>query len=137
MALGRSRLKRTKSAAYSAFRAKPAKNSPRTAEAMAAGHKSLYFRVFFRFSIPPSVLDFQGKKCNVDVMGNEKFEDISVLKALVRLRTGGLLHPDDSKVLLERLQTDWGRKAAADLLSDNHEAFAEAKSLLRRFSVAA
>ena len=70
-------------------------------------------------------------------MGNEKFEDVSVLKALVRLRAGGLLHPDDSKVLLERLQTDWGRKAADDLLSDNHEAFAEAKSLLRRFSIAA
>jgi hypothetical protein len=70
-------------------------------------------------------------------MGNEKFEDISVLKALVGLRAGGLLHPHDSNVLVERLQTDLGRKAAADFLSDNHEAFAEAKSLLRRFSVAA
>ena len=69
-------------------------------------------------------------------MSNEKFEDISVLKALVQLRAAGLLHPHDSKVLVERLQTDWGRKAAADLLSDNHEAFAEAKNMLRRFSVA-
>jgi hypothetical protein len=43
-------------------------------------------------------------------MGNQKFEDISVLKALVRLRAGGLLHPDDSKVLIDRLQTDWGRQ---------------------------
>ena len=70
-------------------------------------------------------------------MGNEQFEDISVLKALVRMRAAGLLHPDDSNLLVARLQTDWGRKAAADFLSDNHEAFAEAKSLLRQFSVAA
>jgi len=70
-------------------------------------------------------------------MGNEQFEDISVLKALVRMRAQGLLHPDDAQVLLARLQTDWGRKAATDLLSDNQASFAEAKSLLRRFSVAA
>jgi hypothetical protein len=70
-------------------------------------------------------------------MGNQKFEDISVHKALVQLRARGLLHPDDSKVLIDRLQTDCGRQAAAALLSDNQGAFAEARSLLRRFSVAA
>jgi hypothetical protein len=73
----------------------------------------------------------------MNAMGNEQFEDISVLKALVRLRAAGLLHPDDTKVLVARLQTDWGRKAADAFLSDNHEAFAEAKSLLRQYSVAA
>ena len=80
---------------------------------------------------------FQRERCKILSHGNQKFEDISVLKALVQLRAGGLLHPDDSKVLIDRLQTDWGRQAAAAFLSDNHEAFAEARSLLRRFSVAA
>jgi hypothetical protein len=107
------------------------------AEATASGRKFLFFQVFFRCEIGLYALDFQGDKCNMAAMGNEQFEDISVLKALVRLRAEGLLHPDDTEVLLARLQTPWGRKAASDMLSGNNEAFAEAKSLLRRFSVAA
>lgn len=83
------------------------------------------------------VLDLRDESATSVLMGNEQFKDISVLKALVRLRAAGLLHPDDTKVLVVRLQIDWGRKAAADFLSDNHEAFAEARSVLRRFSVAA
>jgi hypothetical protein len=69
-------------------------------------------------------------------MSNEQFEDIAVLKTLAQLRRGNLLHRDDQEALLRQLKSDWGRKAATDMLSGNQTEFAESKSVLRRFSSA-
>jgi hypothetical protein len=67
-------------------------------------------------------------------MGNKKFEDISILKTLAELKSQGLLHPNDMATLCSQLQSEWGRQAAAAMLSNNESAFAQAKSVLRHFS---
>jgi hypothetical protein len=70
-------------------------------------------------------------------MSNEQFEDISVLKTLLQLHRDGLLHPNDADILRSRLKTEWAKNAATALLTDDHQGFSEAQSILSRFSAAA
>ncbi len=70
-------------------------------------------------------------------MSNEQFDDIAVLKTLAQLRREQILHPDDEAALLKQLKSAWGRSAAEDFLTDNEAAFADSRSVLRKFSTAA
>ena len=81
------------------------------------------------------VLDFLCGKFNIAAMGNEKFDDIAVLKTLAQLRSANLLHPEDEAELIKQLRSDWGRSAAKNLLANKDVDFAE-RSVLRRFSSA-
>jgi hypothetical protein len=67
-------------------------------------------------------------------MGNERFDDISILKTLQELRNAKLLHPDDQAALIRQLKSDWGRSAAKSLLEENETEFAASRSILQKFS---
>ena len=67
---------------------------------------------------------------------NDQFDDIAVLKTLAELHKNNMLHPSDRDALLEQLKSEWGRKAARDMLSGKEADFASSKSVLRKFSVA-
>jgi hypothetical protein len=69
-------------------------------------------------------------------MSNPELDDISVLTTLQRLVTQNALADADKDALITHLQSDWGRRAAAQIVDENVNLDEDVKSTLRRYSTA-
>jgi hypothetical protein len=72
----------------------------------------------------------------IESMSNPELDDISVLTTLQRLVTQDALADTDKKALITHLQSDWGRRAAAQIVDKNVNLDEDVKSTLRRYSTA-
>lgn len=64
------------------------------------------------------VLDFGLSKGDIEIMSNELFDDIAVLRTLAQLRSQQLLQPEDEAALLKQLKSEWGRATARSCASE-------------------
>jgi hypothetical protein len=69
-------------------------------------------------------------------MGNPELDDISVLTTLQRLVTLDALADTDKEALLEHLQSDWGKRAGAQIVDPRVELDEDVRATLRRYSIA-
>jgi hypothetical protein len=69
-------------------------------------------------------------------MSNPELDDISVLTTLQRLVTQDALADADKNALITHLQSEWGRRAAAQIVDENSDLDEDVKSTLRRYSTA-
>lgn len=69
-------------------------------------------------------------------MNNPELDDISVLTTLQRLISQNALADTDKDMLLKHLQSEWGRRAGAQIVDENIKLDEDVKSILRRYSTA-
>lgn len=65
---------------------------------------------------------------------NDELDDVSVLVAIQRMITNDVLNDEDCEALLNCIKSDWGRTAAAEILTNNLSE--QNKSALKRYSMA-